>query len=82
MSIDDVMRNAALKQTFLESAMEWNRLRDEMSKFCNPTDRVRVWSALASRHLDAERTMRAAYRALMQADPDGTIWKQVGRVAP
>jgi hypothetical protein len=56
------------RQSFVEAAMEWNVLREEMRTFQHPTDHVREWTNLSVRHLTAERSFRAAYRAMIEAE--------------
>jgi len=45
--------------------MEWNRLREEISNFREPTSHVDEFTDLSYRHTQAERAMRATYRVLI-----------------
>jgi len=49
---------------FRDAAIEWNRLREEISAFREPCSHVVEFTDLSAKHTKAENAMRAAYRAL------------------
>lgn len=68
-----VKANAALLRRvlaseFVETSMEWNRLRDELSAFKEPTTHVKEWTDLSHRHTLAEKAMRETFRRLQDGE--------------
>jgi hypothetical protein len=59
--------HASVQSRFLDAAMEWNRLREEITAFREPCSHVTEFCDLSAAHTQAEKRMRELYRALVSA---------------